>query len=100
MDRIMCIGELLILQIVNKMMGKEGSEADVEFNNEILLNHKNASYTDKRFVFYQKGCLCRYQWMEFLCRLAQKTYIEDKSIETYSQAFSKFYRRIDELTFR
>ncbi len=83
MDRIMCIGELMILNIVSKLGIGEG---DQEFNNEAMLAFKNSSFTDRRFSFYQKGCLARFQWLEFITRLAHKRYIETKQVETFHEA--------------
>lgn len=88
MDRIMCIGELSIATIANKMGITEGN---VEFNNEVLLAFKNASFTDKRYSFYQKNSLCRYQWVEFVARLAHKKYIETKQVDTYAAALKRLF---------
>lgn len=88
MDRIMCIGELSIVTIATKMGVAEGN---MEFNNEVLLAFKNANFTDKKFSFYQKGCLCRYQFLEFIARLAHKKYIESKQVETYGEALKKLF---------
>ena len=85
----MCIGELAIVAITNKMGISEGSS---EFNNEVLLAFKNAGFTDKKYSFYQKGCLCRYQFIEFIARLAQKKYMETKQVETYSEALMRLFR--------
>ena len=92
MDRIMCIGELVISQITSKMGLAEGN---LEFNNEVLLAFKNANFTDKKYSFYQKGCLCRYQFLEFTARLAHKKYIETKQVETYFEALKKLFGRLE-----
>ena len=90
MDRIMCIGELTISNITGKMGIAEGN---MEFNNEVLLAFKNANFTDKRFSFYQKGCLCRYQFLEFTARLAHKKYIETKQTDSYYDAMRRLFGR-------
>jgi len=87
MDRIMCIGELMILTIANDM----GICENPEFSNEVILAFKNANFTDKKFAFYQKGCLCRYQWLEFIVRLAAKKYMEAGEAENYSQSLQMLY---------
>lgn len=79
----MCIGELMILTIINKLGIAEG---DQEFNNDAILAFKNSSFTDRRFSFYQKGCLARFQWLEFIARLAHKKFIESKTVETFHEA--------------
>lgn len=88
MDRIMCIGELTIVTITTKMGVAEGN---VEFNNDVLLAFKNANFTDKKYSFYQKGCLCRYQFLEFVARLAHKKYIESKEADTYAVALKMLF---------
>jgi len=90
MDRIMCIGEQAIGTVATKMGVTEGN---VEFSNEVLLAFKNANYTDRKYSFYQKGSLCRYQFLEFVARLAHKKYIESKQVETYGEALKKLFGR-------
>jgi hypothetical protein len=86
----MCIGELSISNITGKMGIAEGN---MEFNNEVLLAFKNANFTDKRFSFYQKGFLCRYQFLEFTARLAHKKYIETKQTDSYFDALSRLFSK-------
>lgn len=88
MDRIMCIGELMITTITSKMKIGEGNP---EFNNEVLLAFKNSIFTDRRFSFYQKGCMARYQFLEFIPRLAQKMYLDTKIADSIYKSLELLY---------
>jgi hypothetical protein len=90
MDRIMCIGELTITEICRKMGLGEGNP---EFNNEVLLAFKNSIYTDRKYLFYQKASMARYQFIEFAVRLAQKLYFDTKQADSLSRALEMFYGR-------
>lgn len=90
MEKIMCIGENMIASIAHKMNIGEGNP---EYVNEVLLIFKNSCFTDKKFSFYQKGNLARFQWLEFVARLAHKKYIETKVVTTCSEAIELLYGR-------
>lgn len=86
MDRIMCISDGTMNQIANKMNINDGS-------NDVMITMKLALFTEKKFSFYQKGWLARFQWLEFVARLAAKKFLETKIVESYHKAFEMFYGR-------
>lgn len=88
MDRIMCLSELTITEVCRKMGLGEGNP---EFGNEVLLAFKNSIYTDRKFLFYQKASMARFQFVEFVVRLAQKLYVDTKQTDSLSQALETFY---------
>jgi hypothetical protein len=88
MDRIMCISEMTITEICRRMGLGEGNP---EFVNEVLLAFKNSIYTDRKFLFYQKASMARFQFVEFTVRLAQKLFFDTKQADSISQALEMFY---------
>lgn len=75
-------------QIASKMGLNDGS-------NDVMITMKLALFTEKKFSFYQKGWLARFQWLEFITRLAAKKFLETKLVESHYKAFDMFYGSLD-----
>lgn len=88
MAAIMCIGPNSLLDLMNKMKVLDNVEV---LTADILLNLEKSIYTDRKLSFYQKGCISRFQWLEYVVRLAQNKYMEKRGCESFTEACEKLY---------
>jgi hypothetical protein len=88
MAAIMCIGPNSLLDLMNKMKVLDNVEV---LTADILLNLEKSIYTDRKLSFYQKGCISRFQWLEYVVRLAQNKYMEKRGCESITEACERLY---------